>query len=137
MYYEELLGRLRAYAPRGSYDGERAEAAAAIECLMRENAEIQDDLNERLDEIIRVSKQLAAAQEVAERLREEVLHLKRMEQHGITGRRALLDECDSLRQDLAAARALLREARDRVRHPDYDWDADFLRDIAATLKDAP
>ena len=45
MYYEELLVRLRAYAPpRGRSDAERAEAAAAIECLTRENAELQSDL---------------------------------------------------------------------------------------------
>ena len=58
-------------------------------------------------ERLRAERDALAAEQAQkiERLREEVMHLKRMEQHGIAVRRALLDECDSLRQDLAATLA--------------------------------
>ena len=36
---------------------------------------------------------------------------------------------------LIEAEALLRVAKAAARHPDYDWDADFLRDIDAFLGD--
>jgi hypothetical protein len=61
MYYDELLARLRAYAPRGSYDGERAEAAAAIECLMREVATRNVAMNTLAKEGDALQADLAAA----------------------------------------------------------------------------
>lgn len=44
----------------------------------------------------------------------------------VNGMRSAMAERDRLRE-------LLRDARDHVRHPGYDWDVDFAREVDRAL----
>ena len=127
MDYDDLLLRLSNYGPTGSYDSERAEAWHAVTALQERVEELEVGLVKWAERAERAESDLAAAREERDKwhqayqsMLDPFVRAKMLEPAppmiapvGMA-EQVLLHERDKLKADLAAARALLRDAKKYV-----------------------
>ena len=126
MDYDDLLARLSNYAPSGSYDAERAESWRAITALQARVAELDLQRNQAIAEIAVWAQDCGKAQAELAAARAELDVAVRT-----VGK--VQSERDIAYDQLAAARALLREVREWI--PYYRWIPDLRERVDAAIVD--